>query len=60
MDRLHRLLQDPVNRPVLDRLTAVKDDRDCGEQKHVEALREVLRAKQLLPPELDEYHVLLR
>ena len=58
--RLYSSLQEDENHAVLRRVTSIRDDRCPEEQQHVDALRRVLKSKDLLQTQYDEYHVLLR
>ena len=60
LQRLRLRLQEEEHRPLLQKLLSVKEEREQKDEEGVRKLRAALKEEGLLPPELDEYHALLR
>ena len=58
--RLRRRVKKEKYQPLMEKLAAIEDERLPEEEKHVEALRIILKKCAKLPPEHDDYHTLLR
>ena len=58
--RLRQRVKKEKYQQIMEKLAAIKDDRPPQEEKLVEALRIILKKSAKLPPEYDDYHMLLR
>ena len=60
LQQLRARLEEDEYLPLLQRLMCIKEERPQRDEEGVRKLRALLKKKGLLPPELDEYHALLR